>query len=105
MTAIALRPPREEDIAAIVRLFNATTQAAWGTDDFTEDQFRTWLTSPKLVPERDVRLADDGEALLGYVDVDPQGSEPVRWWSIVRVHPAAETEEVARLLVSWAEER
>ena len=100
-----VRAPREEDVAAILGLLNATTQAAYGTDDLTEDELRRWLTTPGLDWKRDIRLALVDGRLVGYADVDSSGEHPVRWWCDVRVAPDAPAETVARPLVAWAEQR
>ena len=100
-----LRPPRDEDFNQIVELLNASTRAAYGEDQYSAEEVRQWLTSPKVEPERDIRLAEDNGRLIGYVDVDPQGAAPVRWWSDVRVQPDVDADAVARALVRWDEER
>ena len=100
-----LRPPREEDVPAIVELENAASLAAYGTADATEAELRRWLTTPDVVPERDIRLAEDGGRLVGYADVDPTDTEPVRNWCQIVVHPDADAGVVAPQLVAWCEER
>ena len=100
-----LRPPRDEDVPAIVDLMNAASTDAFGTADTTEAELRRWLTSPEVDPNRDIRLAEQGGWLAGYADVDPRGTEPVRNWCDIRVHPTAELEPVGTALVRWIEER
>jgi mycothiol synthase len=100
-----LRPPRDDDFEAMLEVMNAGGRAAYGEDEYSAGEARTWLSSPKVDPERDIRVAEADGKLVGYVDVDPIGSEPVRWWSSVKVHPSAETEAVVEVLVRWAEER
>lgn len=100
-----LRPPREEDVPKMIELMNAASRAAFGTADTTEAELRRWLTSPEVDPVDDIRLAEQDGRVVGYVDVDPTGTEPVRNWCDICVHPAAETETVAAALVGWAEGR
>lgn len=100
-----LRPPREDDFEAMLEVLNAGGRAAYGEDELSAAELRTWLSSPKVEPERDIRVAEADGMLIGYADVDPIGSDPVRWWSTVKVHPDADTDEVVGPLVRWAEER
>jgi mycothiol synthase len=100
-----LRPPRDEDFDQIVELLNAATRAAYGEDQYSAEEVRRWLTSPNVEPERDIRLAEENGRLVGYVDVDPQGADPVRWWSDLRIRPDADADAVVGALVRWAEER
>jgi mycothiol synthase len=100
-----LRPPRDEDFDAMLEVVNAAGQAAYGEDEYGPAEFRTWLSSPKLNRERDIRLAEVDGRVVGYVDVDAQGRDPVRWWSDVKVHPEADVDVVLAELVRWAEHR
>jgi mycothiol synthase len=89
----------------MLEVINASARAADGEDEYGAEDFRNWLTSPRLNPERDVRLAEENGRVVGYADVDPQGTDPVRWWCELRVHPDSDPDEVLPLLVSWAEQR
>ncbi len=89
----------------MIELMNAASRAAFGTADTTEAELRRWLTSPDVEPERDIRLAEQDGRIVGYADVDPTGTEPVRNWCDICVHPSVEVETVAAVLVGWAEER
>jgi mycothiol synthase len=100
-----LRPPREEDFAAMLEVVNAAARAAYGEDEYGPEEFRTWLSSPKLDRERDIRVAELDGLIVGYVDVDAQGEDPVRWWSDVKVRPGAGADAVIAELVGWAEHR
>jgi mycothiol synthase len=100
-----LRPPRADDFDAMLELLNASTRRAYSVDDFSEEELRRWLTSPQVVPDRDIRLAEEDGRLVGYVDVDPRGSDPVRWWCGLRVDPDVDAYGVASPLMRWAEER
>jgi mycothiol synthase len=100
-----LRAPREEDFDAMLEVQNAGGRAAYGEDEFSAAELRRWLTSPKVDVERDVRVAEVDGRLVGYVDVDPLGSDQVRWWTSVKVHPSADADSVIGALLAWAEKR
>jgi mycothiol synthase len=100
-----LRPPRDEDFDAMLEVLNARGRAAYGEDETSADELRTWLSSPKVDPERDIRVVELDGKVVGYADVDPIGSDPVRWWTSVNVHPQADTSAVVDELVRWVEER
>jgi mycothiol synthase len=100
-----LRGPREGDFDAILDLMNAAQFADYGEADRTAEDLRTWLTSPSVVPESDVRLLERDGRLLGYVDADFSGDERKLWWSEVAVAPEADADEVVPPLVGWLEHR
>ena len=102
---MTLRPPRDDDFDAMLALMNASQRAAFGEADVTADDLRTWLTTPYVVPERDIRLLeeDDGR-LVGYADVD-FAEATGRWWADVKVDPEADVDEVLPRLVEWLEQR
>ena len=89
----------------MLEVLNAPGRAAYGEDSYSAGELRNWLTSPKVDPERDIRLAEQDGRVIGYVDVDPQGANPVRWWSDVRVHPDADVPVVGAELLEWAAAR
>lgn len=99
-----LRPASSEDLGAIVELFDAG-RAMYEEPFGSAEELRQWLTSPRVELSRDVRLLFDGGRLVGYVDVDPQAENPVRWWCDVRVHPICDIDAVAPELLRWAERR
>jgi mycothiol synthase len=102
---VKLRPPGEEDFDAMLEVLNAATRAVDGEDEYSAEGLRTWLTSPKVDPKRDVRVAEEDGRLVGYADVDPQGENPIVWWCDVRVHPDADVTAVVPELVAWLEQR
>jgi mycothiol synthase len=102
---VKLRPPRDGDFDAILEVVNAGGRAAYGEDEYGPAEFRTWLSSPKLNQETDIRLAEEDGRIVGYGDVDRQGEDPVRWWSDLKVHPDADVDGVIAELVAWAESR
>jgi mycothiol synthase len=103
---VTLRPPREGEFDALLELMNAHQLAAFGEADYTADDLRTWLTTPYVDVERDIRVLerDDGR-LIGYADADPTRDEPPRWWCDVKVDPDADAAEVLAELVAWLDER
>ena len=99
------RPPEDDDFDAILELTNAHQLAAFGEADVTEDELRTWLTTPYVVVERDIRLLEDDGRLVGYVDVDPNKDDPPLWWCDLKVAPDVDAEVVVAELVGWLDER
>jgi mycothiol synthase len=100
-----LRAPREDDFAAMLEVLNAGGRAAYGEDELSAPELRTWLSSPKVDRERDIRVVEQDGRLVGYVDVDPLGTDPVRWWTSIKAHPEADVAAVVGKLVRWAEQR
>jgi len=102
---MTLRPPRDDEFDALLALMNAHQLAAFGEADATADDLRTWLTSPSVVVERDVRVLERNGRLVGYVDVDSSRTDPPVWWADVKVAPDVDAEGVIVELVAWLEER
>jgi mycothiol synthase len=100
-----LRPPRDDEFDAMLEVVNAGGRAAYGEDEYGPAEFRTWLSSPKLDRERDIRVAEIDGRIIGYADVDALGEDPVKWWSDVKVRPDADVDAVVAELVAWAERR
>jgi mycothiol synthase len=99
---VRLRPPRDEDFDAILALMNAAQLATFGEADVTADEYRTWLTTPSVVPARDVRLLEQDGRLVGYVDTEEAST---RWWCDLKIHPDADAHIVVPELIAWLEER
>ena len=102
---MTLRPPEDDDFDAILELMNAHQLAAFGEADMTEDELRTWLITPYVVAERDIRLLEHDGRLVGYVDVDPNKDDPPLWWCDLKLAPDVDAESVVTELVGWLEER
>jgi mycothiol synthase len=102
---MTLRTMRDDDFAALYDLYTSVEQAAYGKAETTAEEIRTWLTAPTVNVETDVRLAFEGEELVGYVDVDRVDADPPRWWSDVRVRPGRDTAAIVPDLLGWATER
>jgi mycothiol synthase len=100
-----LRPPRGEDFDAMLEVLNAGGRAVYGEDEFSSAELRTWLSSPKVDLARDVCVAEANGRIVGYADVDPLGSDPVRWWTSIKAHPEADLDAVVGELVRWVEAR
>jgi ribosomal protein S18 acetylase RimI-like enzyme len=86
-------------------LMNAHQLAVFGEADATAEELRTWLSSPSVEIERDVRVLEESGRLIGYVDADPTRADPPLWWSDVKVAPDADADEVIATLVQWLHER
>ena len=99
---MSLRPPRDDDFDAILALLNEAQLATFGEADVTADEYRTWLTTPAVLPERDVRLLEREGRLIGYADAEEAST---RWWCDVKIHPEADASTVVPELIAWLEER
>jgi mycothiol synthase len=102
---MTLRPPEEDDFDAMLELMSAHQLAAFGEADVTEDELRTWLTSPSVEVERDIRVLEQDGRLIGYVDVDSNRADPPLWWCDFAVAPDLDADSIAAKLVGWLEER
>ena len=100
-----LRPPRDDEFDAMLELMNAHQLSAFGEADVTAGELRTWLTSPSVDVERDIRVLEQDGRLVGYVDVDRSNAEPPKWWCDLKLAPDADADGVAAELVGWLEER
>jgi len=102
---VTLRPPRDDEFDAMLELMNAHQLAAFGEADVTADELRTWLTSPSVVVERDIRVLERDGRLIGYADADATHDDPPLWWCDVKISPDASTGEVVPELVAWLDVR
>ena len=100
-----LRAPRDDDFDAMLELINAHQLAAYGEEDVTADELRTWLTAPTVDPARDVRVLEDDGRLIAYVDADKTNEDPPRWWSDLKVAPDVDVGVVLPELFSWLDGR
>ena len=101
---VTLRPPRDDDFDAMLELMNAHQLVAFGEADYTADDLRTWLRTPSVDVERDIRVLEQDGRLIGYADADPTREEPPLWWCDVKVEPTVNADEVVAELW-WLEER
>lgn len=102
---MTLRPPRDDEFDAMLELMNAHQLAAFGEADYTADDLRTWLTTPYVDVERDIRVLERDGRLVAYVDADPTRDDPPLWWCDVKVAPDADAGEIVPELVAWLEQR
>jgi mycothiol synthase len=102
---VTLRPPRDDEFDAMLELMNAHQLAAFGEADYTADDLRTWLTTPYVEIDRDIRVLERDGRLIGYADADPTREEPPLWWCDVKLDPEVDAAEVVAELVAWLEER
>ena len=102
---MTLRPPREDEFDAMLELMNAHQLAAFGEADYTADDLRTWLTTPYVVVDRDLRVLERDGRLVGYADADPTREDPPLWWCDVKVHPDVDAGPVLAELAAWLDER
>jgi mycothiol synthase len=102
---LMLRPAREDDLDAVVNLFNACSMAQVDKAVIEETELGTDWKMPSFAMEDDTRvvLTPDGE-LVGYTAV--WDSAPyVRISVQVRVHPRYAGRQVGTFLSRWAETR
>jgi mycothiol synthase len=100
-----LRPYRDEDFDPVLALFNRHQLVAFGEADATAEDFRTWLTTPYVKVEDDIRVLEADGRVIGYADVDATREEPPRWWCDVKVDPEVDADEALPVLVGWIDER
>lgn len=101
---VAVRPPREDELAEVVRVINEAAQAEFGTDDITEEELGRWFSQPGTDPRRDVFLADENGRLAAYADVGEEGDAGTQFWLDVRLPPDA-SEAAGEALLTAAERR
>jgi len=89
----------------MLELMNAHQLAAFGEADYTADDLRTWLTTPYVEVDRDIRVLERDGRLIGYADADPNRDDPPLWWCDVKVAPDVDAGAVVAELVAWLEER
>jgi ribosomal protein S18 acetylase RimI-like enzyme len=102
---MTLRPPRDDEFDAMLELMNAHQLAAFGEADTTAEELRTWLTTPYVEIERDIRVLERDGRLIGYADVDSNREEPPLWWCDVKVAPDVQADEVLAELVEFLDAR
>ena len=102
---MTLRPPREDEFDAMLELMNAHQLAAFGEADVTEGELRTWLSSPAVDVDRDIRVLEQDGRIVGYVDVDPSNADPPLWWCDVKLAPDLDAHALSGELVGWLDER
>lgn len=100
---LTLRAYREHDFDQVAELFEAISLQAYGVSDQPRDELLKYFTAPTTNVEEDVRLAFEGDRLVGYVDADSQVA--ASWWSDVRVAPGEDTPRIVPVLIEWAERR
>jgi mycothiol synthase len=102
---MTLRAPTDGDFDAMLELMNAHQLAAFGEADATAEDLRSWLTSPSVDVQRDIRVLERDGRLIGYADVDSSREDPPLWWCDVKIAPEAQAEEAASELVAWLDAR
>lgn len=106
MNGLLVRPPSPDDVPALAELFNEVSSHAGAGTDTDEAELRTWLSSPLLDVQLDVRVAvaPDGR-IVGYGDVTDDARDGTKLWIDVREHPDAGDGSVARTLLPVLEAR
>lgn len=100
-----LRPPRDDEAAAIVEVMNALPLAFGHAAEMSEEELRHWFTSPSVDVDRDVRVVERGGVLTAYADVGDQSELHTRYWLDLRAHPERARGDELDAIVEWAQER
>ncbi len=81
-----LRPPREEDVPAIVAM-----RSRFAPERFSEERLTREWSEPGFDPERDARVADGGYAAVedygdgpAWIELHGEGPEPLLEWALNR---------------------
>lgn len=104
--AFRLRAPTMDDLAAVVDVMNAHTQACMGIAEFTVERMQSEWTSPRFELAESARVvtAPDGR-IVGYAALWDTADVLVRAWADGYVHPAFEGQGIGTLMLEWAEAR
>ena len=102
---MTLRPPRDDEFDAMLELMNAHQLAAFGEADYTADDLRTWLTTPYVEVDRDIRVLERDGRLIGYADADPNARRPAALVVRRQGRPGRGRRRGRAELVAWLEER
>ncbi len=101
-----LRPAAWDDLAGVVTMLNAWSQARYGQDRFTQDLLRMEWETPNWSPETHTRVVTTSQGeILGYVEVWDVSEPPVNIWTWARVHPDHEERGIGTTLRTWADAR
>jgi mycothiol synthase len=102
--SVTLRPPREDEVAEVVRIINAASQAEHGVDEVNETEIRRWFATPQLDVERDIFVAEENGGPVAYADVGDAGDTGEQFWIDVRLPPEA-SDAAGEALLAAAERR
>ena len=99
--SLTLRPYRAEDEEAAIALWHGTWQKAYPSIDFTA-RLEWWRERwrNELVPQAAIIVAEDADALIGFVTIDSEG-----YLDQLVVAPEHWGSQAARLLVDEAKRR
>jgi mycothiol synthase len=101
---VLFRAPRLDEAGAVTDLLNACSVAEIGVPDTLEDQVRSSWERPGRDLDADVIVAEDGDRLVAYVEVDARPP-----WTGLRidgyVHPAAMGRGIGSAILERGEAR
>ena len=80
-----IRAPTDADVPAVTAMMNERGLALHGAREMTEEELRGWFTLPSIDRERDIRIALDGDVVVGYADLGDQADDGTRLWVDLRV--------------------
>lgn len=105
LSGYTVRPATLEDLASVTASLNATAQAIYGQDTFTDTYVRGMWSSPFLNLETDtlVVLGKDQKTVAGYAHVLVEIPSVVEMF--VRIHPNHQGNGIEACLMEWTEAR
>lgn len=102
---VLIRPPRREDIPAIVEALNAHSLAVHGAAEESVEDLTTWFDAPDLDLERDGRVAVlPGGEIAGYGDVVDRARDRLRYYVDLRMRPGYDGTQLLAELEGHARE-
>jgi mycothiol synthase len=72
------------DAEAIAAVLNEHGRRIWGEETITPAVVEHWFEIPGIDRARDIVVADDGDRLVGYADVNDGGPSKTRFWIDLR---------------------
>ena len=99
-----LRSPTLEDMPAVVEMLNACWSDTVGSRPFDMEEMRVDWASPGFDYTQDIRLAMDGDQVVGHVSVWSRAPY-VRNFVFARTHPAHRGRGIGAALTRWGESR
>lgn len=101
---MTLRTYSDGDFDQVLEVLNDRALTLFGEPSYSAEELRRWLTWPSLDVARDIRVVEQDDRVVGYVDVYVQKDDPPKYWSDARPRSDVAASVFPQLL-DWAEER